>query len=623
MDKKLLSIYLIFIGILYFSTSATAQNESIVNVGLIIKDKSSKADLSVKNWLFENLRKTNKTNGIYKYIFIDDAINKKNIETFQYVMELETGSAIQNVSAYSYVTKTEKKVPVKKSTTKTTSKDKTTTKKTEEKTSKTKTTTKKTEEKQEYKTVKVDVPHSGVKLESSARFIGRIYDIKNGKYLNGFIVDYKTLKDFPDIGMYNEIKAISKKKKTNETESSIKQKYLDKYKNSINSKKTSFKKEFISYSFDKILYNTSYCFNYPLEIIDVTKKTKKKAKNVKLSGNRLLQDQKVDVICAEVKDEKGHVKFERVAQMIMKGDLYDKNEAKVRFSQKKVLKAFNENRRMVIGKYKEHERFLNDTAQKKYTVIPIFNINNSQTRKASAYLTYKFNHYLNDIPIFEVLDRGTIQDIEKTQELLKTDGALDSKNSFQLRDQLKGADYIVLIDIKPGVNSVAKLIETKTGSLLNTTKIDLPIGNSGEVNFYNLVVPAFKLNTEIVDIKKGSSNKANEVYIKSMFPLKDDSKYIVYKIENRMVNGKNLERTVEVGEIEIDDLYSRTFAVADVKNGKKEILKHFKNGDRLVCLPKKKKEKGLFGQLFDFNFENYENIHIVNDKPSNSTMVMH
>ncbi len=604
--KRLIIFLSVFFVLAFFSNKIHSQNDTITKIALIIAGNSSDEDHNIKSLLFEKLHNINRTNGYYKYILIDKDINRINPESFEYVMEIGSTGMGSSADTYNYVTYIEKKVPLEDK------KKKDAKKKDAKKDAKKKSTDKKEEKK--YKTVKVPVYHSGVKQSQSASFTGRMYDIKTGKYLNGFIVDYRISDDFQDLGLHDEIASLDKANKAKKVKNykkeleRIKQKYLDKYKKQINRNKVEFKKKFVSYAYSKILYNTAYPFYYPQQIVDVVKKSKTKAKVVKLSGNKFLQDQKVDNVCAEVTDENGYKKYKRIAQFIVDNDLRNQNLAKVRFSKKKVLKAWNNKQKMIINKYSEEGYFVDDTITKKYTILPVF------TTKPSSFLLYKVNYYLNDIPIFEVLDRGSLKNIKEIQELLKSDKALDDNSAFELRDKLKGADYVVLFESIPFQKTKTKLIETKTGKVLSEVGIKLPVQITDKINFYNLIVPAFKINTTIVDIAKASKTKANRVYIKSMFPLKDNSKYDVFKLVSYTVNGEKLDRTIKLGEIKIKELYSRTFALASVKDGGKDILKSFKKGERIVCLPKEKKKKGFLAGLFDFKFDNYENLHIFNDK---------
>jgi len=606
---KIIKIYaLIFSVIILFSTSINvfAQENEISKVAIIIKGSNN--DKVIKNWLVDNIEEINKKNSLYNYLLVENNSSSNSIGSFQYVMEITPTSVKGTPTPYNYTTYVEKKVV---DTSKSKSKKGKKTSKKVKTTSKKKGTTKNKKEEVKYKTIKVPVHHSGIKLEQSGAFVGRMYDVASGKYLNGFIVDFNLSDYFEDKGLRVAISKVkSKDRNYSKKVKAAKKKYLDKYNEQIKNKKAEFKKRFIAYSFEKIQFNTAFPFHFPQQIVDVVKKTKRKAKVVQLSGNKYLQDQRIDNVCALMEDDNGYKYYKRIAQAVLHGDYYDKNQLKVRFSSKKVLKAWKAKQKMIITRYKEQSNYLEDTIQKKYTVLPVFD------KKPSSLLLYKVNYYLNDIPIFEVLDRGNLIKIGDVQKFLKSDKALDENKAFELRDKLKGADYVVLFEGVSSGTANVKLVETKTGKLLNEIKMDIPRSYKRKMNFYNLIVPAFKLNTEIIAMAKASSSKAKKVYVSSMFPLKDGAKYMVYKVENRTVNGEDLVRTIEVGELKISDLYSRNFAIAKIKDGGKDILKHFKKGDKLMCLPKVKKKKGILAQIFsfDFNFDNYENIHTVDDK---------
>jgi len=608
--RKFIPFVLTAFLLMNFSFKLAGQSKELKKVALVID--GSKKVRSIKNWLISGLDEINKENTSYKYIFVDKYIRNSKSESFSYVLELDPGGLNAEPEVYNYVTYKEKKVEDKSEEKKGKSKKKD---KNNKKTTKKKSTDKKKKnekEEKKYKVIKIPVYHSGVKFKQKASFIGRMYDVVTGKYLNGFIVDFNVNEDYQDSNLRLEIDKLKVKKRKvkdyKKKEERIKKKYIEKYKSDMKRDMAKFKKRFLQYAYEKIQYNTAYPFEFPQQIVDVVKKTKKKAKVVQLSGSKYMQDQSIDNVCALVSDENGYKYYDRIAQSIVSDSYYDKNQVKVWFSRKKVLKAWEAKQKMIITRYNEQSNYVDDTIKKMYTVLPVFE------RNPSSLLLYKVNYYLNVVPIFEVLDRGKLINIRNVQELLKSEKVLEDENAFGLRDKLKGADFIVLFDRMEQNAANVKLIETKTGKLLSEVKMDLPYSNTSEMNFYSLLVPAFKLNTEIYDISKASKTKAKKVYVHSMFPLKNKTKYIVYKVEKRIVNGKELDRTVEVGELKIKKLYSRTLALAKVKDGGKDILKHFNKGDKLICLPKKEK-KGFFAQFFSeiFKFDNYENIHTFTD----------
>ena len=575
-----------------------------INIGILVNENKDFPDKSLKSWLFEKLDHYNKSNEFYNYIFIDKDINSNDIEPFQYIIEIDPLALDQSESLFNITTYIEKKVP-KKTTTKPAPKDTT---KTNSKTS--------TPQEVEFEIIKVPVYESGIRLNQQASFVGRMYDVSSGLYLNGFVVEYGRDDKFLDVQYKKDLDNAATAKNSEEKAEKIKiaeKRIRSSYKTDINNRKTSFKAEFINYAFHKIIFNTAYPFYYPQQIIGMLNQTDEKAKGVKLSGIKYLQDQKIDNVFELTEDKNGFKFYDRIAQFMLSDDYYDNNGCKVRLSAKKVLEAWENNRKMVIGKYKEQFRFLGDTIQKQFTILPVF-----EDFSPSPMSIYKVNYYLKDIPIFRVIDRGAIKNIDEILQIFKSENALDG-GSYNLRDKLIGADYIVLFNREGGENYSAKLIETKTGMVLNKINLRIPVTSSGTINFYGLIVPAFNLNTEISDIGKDATTKAKDVYIKSLFPLKEDIKYNVMLVKNYEVDGQSLVRTIQVGEIEVDKLYSRTFAIADVKKGGKEILENFKNGEKLICEPVVEK-KGFFSQIFDFNDDYYENKHSYSDSFTHGTM---
>lgn len=599
--SKIITIFL-FTMLALLNLSYSQQTDKKTNVGLYIDQRDVIGAQEFRNWIFEKINELNNQNEMYNYVFYDEEIGGNDMSAFKYMIEIDPAYLSFDQEAYNIVSYVEKEVPHKKSVT-TVEVDSTGKEK------------KITKEITEYVKENVPVYESGVRIGLRCAYVGRMYNTSTGIYLNGFVVEYSDNFKFIDPDYKKTIDNINiSTKDRQQIEVKLKQaekNILEKYNSKIVSKKAKYKDDFLKYSINHIIYNTAYPFYYPQEITNLLTEDDENSKVVKLSGIKNLQDQQRDNVFELIDDDYGHKKYDRIAQFIMSDKYYDQNGAKVRLSAKKVREALEKKHKMVIGRYKEQYRFIDDSIKQKYSVIPIF-----EDYTPSSFEIYKVNNYLNDIPIFKVLERGSLNKIQEIQTFFKSQKALEN-GSYDLVDKQMGADFIVLIKNILGTKFNAELIETKSGKILNKSEITIPNNLSETINFYNLIIPAFKINTEISALGKASSGKAKSVYIKSMFPLKDNTTYDVFLLKKYEVNGELLDRTISIGVIKIDELYSRTYAIADVKQGSKEIYEAFSKGEKVICILNNEK-KDFFTEIF--NLDNYENLHIYSNELFSGSM---
>ncbi len=160
-----------------------------------------------------------------------------------------------------------------------------------------------------------------------------------------------------------------------------------------------------------------------------------------------------------------------------------------------------------------------------------------------------------------------------------------------------------IIDVSTGQITESKDIKgsTEAASLFGINVLDLVQDspskaayaalNEAEDKAYEWLKRAFPIEGFIFEIKKEKKGKAKQVYItcgKDLGVRKGD-KFKVIEVTKTEVNGKIVNRTKDIGKLEVTKLEEDgVFSKCDVLKGGKQIFKRMENGEQLKIISVKK-----------------------------------
>ena len=283
---------------------------------------------------------------------------------------------------------------------------------------------------------------------------------------------------------------------------------------------------------------------------------------------------------------------------------------------KKVYAAMQEGKKVFMA-FKENDYFpyLNQAPGNKENIAVVFDYADSKLSEFNKRtLENNFEHLALMSGQLKVVNRSALNKVLNYQRIFKGESYMDAKNIPE-QDMLSGADY--LVTLKPGSIKYAdmaesnilpinvKITEVKTGSILADETSSLRLTKirantyhclKSPFNLNEILATAFNWSGQVKEIIESKKEKAKSVLISSQTPMEIFWKYKVYEVQFEEVNGKKLEREVEIGEVSIRENRSKFLAVAKVKDGEKEIFAAMQSGKKLIC----KRKKGLFQKLMDY-----------------------
>ncbi|NBA85014.1 hypothetical protein GVN16_04545 [Emticicia sp. CRIBPO] len=202
-------------------------------------------------------------------------------------------------------------------------------------------------------------------------------------------------------------------------------------------------------------------------------------------------------------------------------------------------------------------------------------------RKSCFFCESRLETNLLKVPSIKLIERAE-GELRYFRNLAKSEKFIDLDEGESQYKQL-GVNYLFYSD-----NSILKSTDIETGRIIGSVESEAKfLGASRDDSrsastIRALLLETFNKQIEVLSFSKESKGKIKEMIIGSPYGISDKESFKIFIEETEEVNGKKINRLVQIGDGNISDDISDLVGKLNVKDGEKEVFEAKTQGKKII-----------------------------------------